>query len=67
MSPSDRQDTVSLFSLWRDNRDGLRPFGEICRLARQGAIPGTVGVQKGTPVVLRDRTADALHAMRTDT
>lgn len=57
-------DTVSFWSIWRDHRDELAPFGRCCALARQGLVPGTVSVAAGTHRVLADRVDEALSAMR---
>lgn len=57
-------ETVALWSLWRDHRGDLVPFGTCCAMARQGLVPGAVPVACGTHRIRTDHISQALAAMR---
>ena len=56
--------TLSLFAAWKERRDELRPFGQVCAMARDGKLPGLVNVAgERTPRVLISQLSKALSAM----
>jgi len=64
MSSTPNSETTSLFALWKANRNGLPAYGECCRMVRAGEVPGSFSTNTGSLVVMADRSADALGAMR---
>ncbi|ALN75844.1 hypothetical protein M673_24115 (plasmid) [Aureimonas sp. AU20] len=64
MSSAPKSETISLFALWKENREASRPFGEVCEMARRGQIPGALPVGVGTPVIMASLVDAALAAMR---
>ena len=64
MPSTPSSETISLFALWKANRETSRPFGEVCEMARRGQIPGAMPVDVGTPVIVASLSDVALAAIR---
>jgi len=64
MATETKTETVSLFAVWKANRDGLPAYGSCCGMVRAGEVPGAFAIDHGSLVIMAGRAAEAVVALR---